>query len=340
MSTNRNNFDLMRHAAAVAVLASHAVPITTGGNDGELVWRLTHQQATLGHLAVAVFFIISGTLITASFQRSRDPVQFMLARGLRLLPGLAVVLLVLAFIAGPMLTTLPLRDYLASPAVARFVGVNLSLTGFTEGLPGVLAAAPFPGTLDGSLWTLTYEARCYAAVLVLGMAGLLTRWPVTVLFAALLWACRKWWGGVGVEFYLYFAAGAMMRLWTPPLRAWLAAACIPPLIAAAMVGGLRLACATAGAYLVIYAATALRPVRVPLLGRVDLSYGLYVWAFPVQQAAVLAFGVGLAWWGNVLIALPVTAGLAWLSWHLVEAPALALCHQGGIKPRPAGLKAG
>ncbi len=99
-----NNFDTLRAIAAVMVLASHAFALA-GDDRAEPIWRLSREQTTGGSLAVTIFFVISGYLITMSFERTRTTVAFVVNRALRLLPALAVVVLFLALIAGPILSS-------------------------------------------------------------------------------------------------------------------------------------------------------------------------------------------------------------------------------------------
>jgi peptidoglycan/LPS O-acetylase OafA/YrhL len=326
-----NNFDTLRLLAAFAVVCSHAFPLSYGSDETEPVFQATRQQTTLGGIAVAVFFIISGYLITQSYTRTRDPRRFILARALRLLPGLAAVLTLLALILGPLLTTEPLPAYFSAPQTFRFVFGNLALLTFTDGLPGVFATVPYRNAVDGSLWTLGYEAACYLLVLCLGLAGLLNRWIVLTLFFASLVASKYWIGGDMVQFGSFFLGGAAICLWRPRLRLTLAVLSLIVMAAALSTGGFRLAAATAGAYLVLY--LALGPLRLPRWDGTDISYGVYIWAFPVQQTVALASGAHAAWWSNLLISFPVITGLAWLSWHLIEAPALSLRHARWIAAR-------
>ena len=108
-----NNFDAMRLVAALCVVISHSFPLSYGAAGVQPLFLLSHGQTDLGTLSVYVFFVLSGFLITGSFER-QPPHQFVLARGLRLLPGLAVVLFILTFLVGPILTNIPLGEYFYS----------------------------------------------------------------------------------------------------------------------------------------------------------------------------------------------------------------------------------
>ncbi len=318
-----NNFDVLRLIAALAVLVSHAVPLSYGSNQREAVWRFSHGQTTLGELSVAVFFVISGYLITMSWMRSPDPLSFVSARMLRLLPGLLAMLVLVAVVAGPLLTSWTLAEYTASPTVQNFIISNAFLLNDVSVLPGVFTKNPFGPAVNGSLWTLYYEAVCYALVLALGLAGCLNRWTAAGLTIVGLLASAVWWGGAYVQFGTLFLAGSTIYFWRPPLRGWIAALCCCAVMAAMMTGGLRLILATAGAYLTIYLAIATRPIRLPIWAtRTDMSYGIYIYAFPVQQAVSTALGNEASCMANIALSTPVVLVLSWLSWRFVEGPSL------------------
>ena len=199
-SPNRgNNFDSLRILAALGVLVSHAFPLS-GAGDREPILQISLRQTTAGTLAVSVFFVISGYLITKSYDRSHSARAFVIGRVLRLVPALAVVELLLSFCAGPLLTRLSTADYLSQMSLYTNILVNLSCLGFRDGLPGVFLHNPFPHAVDGSLWTLEYEVACYGMVLVVGYLGLLNRYVMGAGYMTALIALRYWVGGYYVSF--------------------------------------------------------------------------------------------------------------------------------------------
>jgi len=97
----KNNFDALRFLAALGVVLSHAYPVTQGSNDREFLMVLSGGQTSLGEVCVMVFFVISGFLITQSFVRSDSAIGYMTNRVLRIVPGLAVMALLVSFGLGP-----------------------------------------------------------------------------------------------------------------------------------------------------------------------------------------------------------------------------------------------
>jgi peptidoglycan/LPS O-acetylase OafA/YrhL len=319
-----NNFDALRITAALCVIVGHSFVLT---NRTELAPSL--GGAHLEYLGVSVFFVISGYLITGSWERSRSVGQYVSSRALRIAPLLFLVILLSTFVMGPLVTTAP--DYFANPETWRYL-VNLVLLP-ADGLPGVFESNPLVA-VNGSVWTLRAEVICYLIVLLL---GLLPRVPQLIGFA--LFAAGS---AVLVAFdpvivagsnvsaaggtWVYFAVAALVRLLVPrgALRpgiaavvavVWVVVSLVAPSIAIPLLW-------LALPYVVLSFGLASTPGlrRAARFG--DLSYGLYLWAFPVQQLVVLAFGILPLAIDIPLVAL-VTAALAFGSWHLLEKPALA-----------------
>jgi peptidoglycan/LPS O-acetylase OafA/YrhL len=330
-----NNLNAIRMMAATAVLVSHAFPITGAREPLEAL-----TGTTGGELAVAVFFGISGLLIARSFDRRRSMTQFTLARVLRLFPALVVVL-ALTVAAGAWFTRLPLTDYLAQPATWSYIPVNLLLYNPQFALPGVFETNPFGPIINGSLWTLFYEVACYGGVVVLGLSGILRGrwWALMVLLAVIFSHLALNLAGApsGVaegrlplriillaELAFPFMLGTCAYVWRAhlplsgwtTLALWLPVPLLPP--GEAMTAWLVAA--------LVYTALWLGFVpQGPLLAynRLgDYSYGIYLYAFPVQQA-LAAQVPGMTPITNIAMALPITLLLGIASWQLVERYALS-----------------
>ncbi len=270
-----NNFDTLRIFAALLVFFSHSFPLTYGSDAAEPLFRLTHGRSTIGHLGLILFFVVSGYLVTRSFLRSGSSVRFLLARGLRLLPGLAVALILTAGLLGAAVSTEPLPSYFASGKLWLFFGRNLSLLPRYDALPGVFTANPFPHAVAGSLWTLHYEAACYFGVLLLGVTRLLNKWAVGCLMVAAMIGAALAKGGSYAGLGAFFLGGGVILLFEVPLRGWVAGLSAGLFAGSLGLGGTAVVLPVTGAYVVLY--LALSPaVRLPRLARWgDLSYGIY-----------------------------------------------------------------
>ena len=166
--SRQNSFHLLRLIAASAVLYSHSFPLTSGDKHTEplrAAWG-----CTFGSIAVDLFFLISGMLVTMSLVRRGSALDFAKARFFRIWPGLTVAVLLTVLVLGPAFTTVALSTYFTAKETARYVVLNLVLfKGIAYVLPGVFATNAWPSAINGSLWTLPSEVRCYAALLATWM---------------------------------------------------------------------------------------------------------------------------------------------------------------------------
>jgi peptidoglycan/LPS O-acetylase OafA/YrhL len=340
LSPSRQNvFDVLRLVAAVAVLVSHCYPLT--GRTEPL------GQATgvaLGELGVAVFFAISGFLVARSWAAQPALRPFAAKRALRLLPALIVAVWLTALVLGPLVTTLPLGDYLTTPQTWLYPLRSSFLITFNGRLPGVFEHDPLAGAVNGSLWTLPVEALAYAIVAVLGLLALLRRVPVLLALLALLLlalvpqidlpshlpsAAANTTAGansvVVIRLLALFVAGSALFALRDRVRLswWLLLALGALWVASWKTGWQPIASVLFLPYAILVIAY-LAPRSLNVLARPgDVSYGVYVYAFPVQQTIVLAIPK-IAPLGMAAIAAPVTYALALASWRLIEAPALSL----------------
>lgn len=328
----RNSLNALRLVLAVLVIVSHSWPIGGYGDDPGV-----HEGNDLGAWAVAGFFAISGYLITASRLHSRSFGDYLWRRFLRIYPGFLAVLLVIAFGFATISSLLDPTAEWSIGSAFRFLLPNLGLYVAHTDVAGTLDAVPYRNVWDGSLWTLGYEFLCY---LIIGALVSLIRTE-----RALAWACGAWFVAatvatlgvhlVGIEgdpaparflrLSTYFAAGALIYLKRNqlPARGWLAAVAGVLLVGLVLSDQFGAFAAAPAAYLVLWLGARLPLHRVA--SRNDVSYGMYVYAFPVQQLLVLASaGVILPPWLFAVLATALTVPFAWASWLLVERPAMRL----------------
>lgn len=289
------------------------------------------------------FFVISGFLVLASFDKRRDLWQFAKARLLRLLPALVVCLLLLSFVIGPLVTSLPTSEYIASRQTWTFFWHNASLYRYVEALPGVFADNRLPNAVDGTLWTLAIEARLYLIVALLGVLALvgsrLAASAAILLLVAVATFSPEHTLLIGSNpdhrrLGAFFAVGALLYVnrEAVPLDGRVM---LMLLVAAALSAGspnYEFACGAVIAYGVFWLAFA-RKIAVPRYVQ-DYSYGIYLWGWPIQQLVNHAWP-GIGPYGMLAVSLPA----AWLagaaSWFLVERPSLSL--KGAASGRVRGI---
>ncbi|MBA4010446.1 MAG: acyltransferase [Phenylobacterium sp.] len=330
------NFDWLRIAAATAVLFSHAFLLAQGTEENEPWRQLT--GTILGIYGVGVFFVISGFLITRSAFNSRTLRSFAAARALRIYPALAACAALTSFVLGVSFTSMEPARFLADLIPLKHTIKTILHPGTPYDLVSVRFYPDALGmgrTFNGSLWTIPQELACYVIIGLLLVLRLL-RWPVMVLLLLLLTlpafglldidAAPEPIGNFLLVAASFFAGSLVFFVWTQKqhLPAW-------PLLPCAAV--LAVAIATNqgfglfplyGAYPLLMFATAQRWRLPDLNGFGDISYGMYLYGWPVQQTFVaLAGGVGAISW-NALFALStlVAALLGYASWHLLEKRAL------------------
>jgi peptidoglycan/LPS O-acetylase OafA/YrhL len=318
----------MRLGLAMTVAFTHAQGVGFGHQP-----HLGHTR--IGDLAVDAFFVLSGFLLAGSYQRLDSIGRYLWHRFLRIMPAFWVCLLVTALVAAPLIALMQRGSaasvFAGDQSAGHFLLRNSTLLIRQFGIAGLPEGVPAPAVMNGALWTLAYEALCYAAVIILGLAGALKRRPIMTLgVVALLWIVTAI-NETGFQlvhqerslrFGLMFLLGSALHLYARkiPISGRYAAVCLGVLLVALLwLPHYRALGGPALAYLCLWLAV-VRPPSDP--SRSDLSYGLYVYHWPVIQLLVVAEVTSLGEPAFIVVGLALSLLVALFSWTLVERPAL------------------
>ncbi len=338
--SHRNGFGLLRLVLASSVILQHSLALTGHIDDTYIGWW---HPASIGDLAVGGFFAVSGYLLFASARR-HPPRQYLSLRFHRLFPGYWASLIAVAFIAAPAAAVLGAGTYqlVGTNSAITFVVLNSSLVVLQHGIGDLLGSNPWPVALNGSLWSLAPEFCCYLILLVTVLLGRRSRIKVEVWLGAVLIGCfvvmtaTRLFVHSGPGDALGLLAGLGLAFFTGSLvqhRGWLATPSRGTTLLAliVLVGVVAIGLwAPFGPVVLAFALVAVgRRLTTGWASRVDahrdLSYGVYLYHFPVIQLLVAAGVVPLTVTGALAVVAPVTfvlvLPLAAASWYAVEKPA-------------------
>lgn len=324
-----NNFDLLRLIAAILVIFSHSYPLTEGSNALEPFLRFTKGHETFGGVGVSVFFIISGFLITYSFERCINVYEYFRNRILRIYPALIVLIFLTVFVFGPLLTTIDIKSYFLSPGTLRYLE-SFMLVNMQYGLPGVFEHNPYPNAVNGSLWTLWYEFFFYIVVAIFGSLKLLKKYVIIPIFLIVFFVTLKLDPTSAIyqyfQLFTYFSMGMIIYLFKRDIKLnpYVALLSFILLFLFARGGYYKIAFIFFGTYLIFYLGLGIPKLFKKLQEKGDFSYGLYIYAFPVQQLVTLFLGDQITPFYNFAIATPITLIISIFSWFKIEKKCMQL----------------
>lgn len=334
-----NNFNLIRFIAASLVLFSHSFALVFGAGEAEPMHSTL--GITWGSIAVDIFFVTSGFLIAGSYFSRNNLIAFVWARVLRIYPALFVAILFCVFGIGISFTQLSLQEYLSDSQTYKYLVKGMLLFfGVEHTLPGVFLDLPYTAAVNGSLWTLPYEVKMYAILaLILTLIAYLNRSVsffsirYTLLFIGVLSLISH----IANQFYPFlsdkfvrlfsmFFIGSAFYVWQEKIK-------LSHTIILIGLPVLLLSATNKDLFFITYCL--LLPFLIFYLAYVpsgfirkfnscgDYSYGIYIYAFPIQQASI-ALLPDISVSGMIFLSFAVTLILAILSWHLIEKKFIAM----------------
>ncbi|MBT2566581.1 acyltransferase [Arthrobacter sp. ISL-85] len=336
-----NSLNAVRLLFATAVIVSHAWAV------GEFGVEPSAGGTTAGVWAVLGFFGISGFLITRSRLSGQTSFRYYRARFLRIFPGFIVCIAVVGFVFAPLSILLDHEGSWSFGSALQYVASNAALypPHFSQkGVAGTLEHVAYPIMWNGSLWTLFWEAACYMAVGV--AASILPRKALPPAALVLFVACTALRllcdaDAISVpmqatrvlSLIIAFTAGATLFLYQDHIRvSFLAVAGALAVLAISIpLGMVQSLGSLPFVYLVMVAGCLLPLTRIG--SKYDISYGMYIYAWPVQQFVMLTLGASASLPMVIVLSVLCTVPLAFLSFVLVERPAQAWGK--GLTEKPA-----
>lgn len=328
---HNNFFTPLRILMALLVVTEHAMIV---GFRDISAGAYVFFGYGLSYLAVNLFFITSGFLVTKSMTYRGDLAEYGSARVLRIYPALVIHVAFILLLIGPLATTLPIWDYLTHPDVWKQPFLVLTFINSDMVLPGAfltnheqLAAAP--------LWTLRYELLAYFMTALIFSLGLMRRkWMILAQFIlpSLAWVLTKETGLYehlpataqnGMRFAIAYGLGATIFAYRERLNFHVLGLMCFCLLAVLCnrINAMEVAVNLMLAYGLMLVAFVKAPRFERLQNLSDVSYGIYIYHWGLLQLAFY-------WWPQlspaalfVLIA-PLSYAIAYASWHIVEKPAL------------------
>lgn len=324
-----NNFDGVRVGLALIVVFAHIAALT---QLREFAW---FESVFDSNFAVKGFFAISGFLVTKSYLSSKNFWDYAGKRARRIWPAYIAVV-VLCYALGLCFTTLEVSEYLLSVESAKYLWANLFFLNFLQPiLPGVFHDNPMQA-VNGALWTIKVEVMLYFCV---PMLTFLWRKKFSSLVGVLLVLLSALWvyyfsyrysGAYGEELarqfpgqLSYFAAGSLLSInnrcatyvkYAAPVFIFALFFVSNPAVKIVM---------DPFAYTAIVIWLSTTKTQLFDFGKYgDLSYGIYLFHFPIIQGLFAMGAFNVKPWLGVLGVLVLTMSCAWVSWHLVEKKAL------------------
>ncbi|MEI7628096.1 MAG: acyltransferase [Bacteroidota bacterium] len=332
LNKENNNLNLIRLFLASMVIVGHS-PILNGATN---YWvdpvSYFFPFAASGPWAVNIFFFISGLVVTNSLLFSRKPLRFITARFFRIMPAFAFVVLISAMIIGPIVSAIPAKQYFNSDIPYTYVTDNLLFQVYYN-LPGVFLTNIYPTAVNGSLWTLAYEMSCY--VILLGVFLILRNkgkiFYNTILGLIIFESFLPYrpifnWLGSNPQINLLpaaFALGSFFAVNAEEIMidkfSVLGVCLVYFFFRTSGYANLFFNIACSVTFLYISSTNFFNRFRP----KYDISFGVYLWGFVVQQTLYHYVGKMYVGW-HCLISLFITIVLAYITHLLIEKPGIEL----------------
>lgn len=325
-----NNLDFIRFIAACMVIFSHAFPLSLGKEISDPLGFLTNEQINFGSAAVGIFFLYGGFLICKSIHRTKSAKEYFKARIIRIFPPLIFVTVMLSIAVGPFLTTLTISEYFSNAETYKYF-LNAILI-LQHNLPGVFTNNIYGQAVNGPLWTLPVEFLCYIMCFLAYKCKLLNK--KNIIFAIIIFVSGcivvKIISGsipileamiqpmglffVGMIYYIYRDKIIM--------NIWLCLVSLMGISISLILGIFPITIYMFYPYFLIYMGFGSKIKFSEFAKKGEISYGMYLCAWPIQQILVQWIGKGNTMnpWINFILAAVIAIILGYIVYRIIEKP--------------------
>lgn len=319
-----NNLDIMRFFAAVCVIISHSIPLSKGEEYADFISVYTSGSLSIGGIAVGIFFVAGGFLISKSMERVKTAKDFFSSRCIRIFPPLIFVILISVFVLGPVLTQLPLVSYFINKNTYLYL-INMILIP-VHALPGVFENNIYPEVVNGPLWTLPVEFICY----ILRFLAFKTKFfnkknylytiPLaTVICALVLYLNNSFFTSVIRPVLLFYIGFGMyvLRDYIKLSAKYNFLAIIIFILLLVMKCDF-LAMILIFPYIVFYLAYGCKYKFSNFSRYGEFSYGMYLWGWPIGQTVCMFAGGHMNWILNAVIVSVIAILFGVISYYAID----------------------
>lgn len=326
LSRQNNNFDVVRLIASIMVIYGHSFILFPCSGHEDVLRQLLKVDYS-GSIAVCIFFFLSGMFVTQSLDNSQSLKKYIIARFCRIWPGLAACVFFTVILITPLFTKAP---FFLNLGTAKYF-INLSLFVTIGTLPGMFLLNHFPNAVNGSLWSLPVEVRCYFLVAIFWILGILKKpWllfsilglmllaPNIIFVKGLLWHLLS---NDAIKSCCFFLVGIIVYSYRKLII-------INGILTLTFISITTILFKTPFFIISFYCTLCYfllwfgsRKIIINLRLQGDYSYGVYLYGFLVQQiiASLLPSITSLT---SLIIVYPIVFFLASLSWRFIEKPSI------------------
>lgn len=333
MSEGRNNnLDVIRFFAAILVIVCHSFPLSYGKTSSDYLAQYTNNRLSLGGFAVSIFFVFGGFLIAKSMDGKKNAVSYFSARCKRIFPSLIFVVCILTFVVGPIITNISVREYFTSKETFKYLA-NMFLIPI-HNLPGVFENNVYPRVVNGALWTLPVEFMCYILIYIAYKIKLFEKkkYALTIPFVvivtiALLFIKNNFIISVVRPIMLYYI-GLGLYVFRDNIvlsRKYFLVSTIMFIVFICVKMDV-LAMLVVFPYMMFYLAYGLKYKFKDFSKRGDISYGMYLWGWPIAQFVCMIFDGKIKWYINSLIVIILSIIFGYITYMIIDKRIL---HIGG-----------